>query len=250
MRVFLAMLALAALLSGCAAPGRQPALQTKMEATPMAATPTPSPTPTPTPSPSPTPTPTPAPTPAPLAEKYGMVNVRVAAPEILVELRYATQNNFTGQRVYPTNVCLLAEGTFKKLMAAQEIFAQRGYRIKIWDAYRPASYQQILYDSASDKRFLANPKKGSRHSRGAAVDLTLVDAAGNELEMPTGFDDFTPRASRYDGGMSDEARRNLDYLTKVMQKCGFRIIGNEWWHYDDTDYEQYPITDLDLTEFE
>ena len=214
----------------------------EMEATPV-------PTPIHTPKPSPTPLPTPIPTPIPPMEKDGMVNIAVAAPDIFIELRYASANNFTGKVVYPIEVCLLSKDTAEKLIAAQAIFKQDGYAIKIWDAYRPARYQQVLYDATENKTFLMDPKKGSKHSRGAAVDLTLVDSNGNELEMPTDFDDFTTQAARDDTTMTETARKNLDYLTQVMIQCGFQYVRNEWWHYEDVNYAQYPITDLDFELF-
>lgn len=180
--------------------------------------------------------------------KSGLVYVVDVDPSILPELRYATTNNFTHTQIYPFTACLLQKNTMKKLQEANKEFKTLGYTIKIWDAYRPYDVQKYLWSFVSDSRFIANPNaSGSRHNRGAAVDITLVDSNNNELVMPTGFDDFTEKAYR-NAPMSDEARKNLDLLTSVMKKHGFNTIETEWWHYDDADADSYPILNIPFEE--
>jgi D-alanyl-D-alanine dipeptidase len=181
-----------------------------------------------------------------IADREGLVNVLDIDPSFVVELRYATDNNFAGKKLYPAAVCLLRRETAEKLKNANQDLQTYGYTIKIWDAYRPYHFQQILWDAAENKMYLANPKNGSRHNRGAAVDITLVDSYGNEAEMPTDFDEFSERASRWYPGMTENARNNLDLLTKVMEKHGFIYINMEWWHYEDSNWRDYPILDIPL----
>jgi D-alanyl-D-alanine dipeptidase len=111
--------------------------------------------------------------------------------------------------------------------------------------------QFTLFDLLGDPTFLANPYTGgSCHSKGCAVDVTLVDAAGRELELPSGFDDFTGAGSRHNAAMSAVARRNMDLLTTVMAGCGFRAINDEWWHYDDLEMARYDLVELELDAFD
>ncbi|SHK59844.1 D-alanyl-D-alanine dipeptidase [Clostridium cavendishii DSM 21758] len=182
--------------------------------------------------------------------KSGLVYVIDVDPSIIKELRYATTDNFTHTKIYPFSACLLQKNTAKKLKEANAEFKTLGYTIKIWDAYRPYDVQKYLWSFVSDSRFIANPNAaGSRHNRGAAVDITLVDNNNNNLIMPTGFDAFTEKAYR-NAPMSDEARKNVDLLTSIMKKHGFNTIETEWWHYDDTDADSYPILNITFEELE
>lgn len=180
----------------------------------------------------------------------GLVRVQDIDPNIIVELRYATDNNFTGKKVYPNDVCVLQEATALKLANANREFMEMGYRIKVWDAYRPVYVQRIFWEIVPDSRYVANPDKGgSKHNRGTAVDVTLVDMEGNELEMPSGFDDFTGKGSRGNKNMSENARKNMDLLTDVMVRNGFTVISTEWWHFNDSDSDNYNIIDVNLEQF-
>ncbi len=180
----------------------------------------------------------------------GLVNVKDLDENIIIDLRYATKSNFTGRKIYPLDVCVLRKETAEKLINANKEFKKRGYIIKIWDAYRPIYVQQIFWDIVKDNRFIANPKNGgSRHNRGTAVDITLVDNRGNELVMPSQFDDFSINAYRYNPNASKEVSRNIKLLTEVMEANGFIALDEEWWHFDDCDYKIYPIVDVRLEEF-
>jgi zinc D-Ala-D-Ala dipeptidase len=179
----------------------------------------------------------------------GLVEVRDIDSTIVVDLIYATDQNFTDQVLYNLEVCLLRRGTAEKLAEVNAEVAAKGYRIKVWDAFRPKSAQELMWEHTPDKKYVADPKEGSNHNRGASVDVTLVDQYGNELEMPTGFDVFNETASRSYPGMTEEARKNMDYLTEVMIKHGFRPIQPEWWHFNDEDLNQYDFLALTLEDW-
>lgn len=178
----------------------------------------------------------------------GLVYVVDEDPTIIIDLKYATTDNFTGKKVYNYSACMLQKNTMKKLINANNEFKSLGYAIKIWDAYRPSDVQKNLWELVKDRRFIADPNLyGSRHNRGAAIDITLVDSTGKELEMPTKFDEFNESAFR-NSKMSDAARKNLDLLTTIMVKNGFKTIETEWWHYDDSDADSYPILNIPFEE--
>ncbi len=183
-------------------------------------------------------------------EINGLVVVSNYDNSFVIDLRYATENNFTGKPVYKTNVCALQKNTLSKLIAANDEFKALGYKIKIWDGYRPADVQKYFWSIVKDRRYIASPYvNGSRHNRGTAVDITLVDSKGNELEMPTGFDQFNTSAHRDNANISEAAKNNLILLTEVMKKHGFTTIETEWWHYDDEDSNKYPILNIPLEAF-
>ena len=169
------------------------------------------------------------------------VNIMDIDERIMVDLKYATADNFTGEVVYESDECLLRRGTAEKLKSANDLCKKDDYTIKIYDGYRPLSAQKKFWEIMPDRRYVAPPTTGSRHNRGASVDVTLVDKDGKELAMPSAFDDFSKKASRSYKGSSKEARKNMAYLTKIMTESGFTTISTEWWHYDDSDWEQYPI---------
>jgi D-alanyl-D-alanine dipeptidase len=181
----------------------------------------------------------------------GFVRVTDIDSSFVIDLKYATADNFTHQKVYPTDVCVLRLETAEKLAKANAEFEKSGYRIKIWDAFRPVSVQKIFWSIEPDDRFVANPATGgSVHNRGCAVDVTLVDQSGQELVMPSGFDDFTKKAYRSNPDMSAQAKADLDLLTRVMTENGFLTITTEWWHFEDSDRDNYQNADLDLALFE
>lgn len=163
------------------------------------------------------------------------VRVTDYLPDIEVELKYATGDNFTGKVIYTFDACYLRYGTVKKLMAVQESLRERGLGLKIWDGYRPISAQFSLWEVCPDPTYVANPQTGySSHSRGNTVDLTLVDADGKELTMPTGFDSFSTLADRDYSDCPEEARENALLLQNIMEEKGFAGYFGEWWHFSDT----------------
>ena len=158
-------------------------------------------------------------------------------PDIEVDLKYATEENFTGKVIYDFSDAWLRYGTVMKLSKAQEKLKEKGMRLKIWDAFRPVNAQFKLWKICPDARYVANPNKGySSHSRGNTVDVTLVDMDGNEVAMPTAFDDFTKLADRNYSDIKDKtAVSNVKLLEKTMSGCGFRPYYGEWWHFSDSD---------------
>lgn len=171
----------------------------------------------------------------PEVEDEAFVAVTDYIPDILVELKYATRDNFTGQVIYEFEDVYLRYGTVRKLMAVQAELKEMGYGLKVWDGFRPAAAQFKLWEICPDPTYVANPEKGySNHSRGFAVDLTIVDTAGKEIEMPTAFDDFSALADRDYSDCTETAAANARMLQDIMEKHGFSGYFGEWWHFNDT----------------
>lgn len=169
-------------------------------------------------------------------------------PDLYVELRYATPNNFTGQTIYDFTDAWLRYGTVKKLMTVQNAIKGSGYCLKIWDAYRPSDAQFKLWAVVPDATWVANPYTGhSSHSNGGTIDLAMVYPDGSLLEMPTDFDDFSLQADRDYSDVSDNARDNAELLEQTMAVAGFVGYSGEWWHFSDTD--SYTFDDLEQLHF-
>lgn len=168
------------------------------------------------------------------------VAVKDYIPNILVELKYATSDNFLGRAVYGFQDVYLRYGTVKKLMAVQQELEEQGFRLKIWDGFRPLSAQRALWEICPDPNYVSNPDTGRcTHCRGNTVDLTLAAIDGYGLEMPTEFDVFSDLADRDYSDCSETAARNARLLEEVMEKHGFSGYVKEWWHFSDE--EDYPI---------
>jgi len=181
-----------------------------------------------------------SPTPAQAPEDSDFVRVREWIPEIRVDLAYAADDNFTGQAIYDFSDAWLRYGTVKKLAAAQAALAEQGLGLLIWDAFRPVSAQYRLWEICPDPVYVADPNRGgSSHSRGNTVDITLVDAAGTALRMPSDFDNFSPLADRDYSDADPEAAEHARLLESVMEAAGFRGYSGEWWHFSDRDI--YPV---------
>lgn len=188
------------------------------------------------PSPVITPSPVPeSPTPSQEPADDAFVRIKDYIPDIYVDLKYATEDNFTGEVIYTFTDAYLRFGTVKKLIEAQSALSELGFCLKVWDAYRPVFAQQALWDAYPDPNFVSNPQTGtSAHCKGGAVDVTLVTADGEELSMPTGFDDFSALADRDYSDVSKEASANATILENTMTAAGFNTYFKEWWHYSDT----------------
>jgi len=166
---------------------------------------------------------------------------------MVFDLKYATEDNFLNKRIYPIDSKpFLRLKTAYKLHNAQIELIKKGYSLKILDAYRPLDVQKIFWNIMPDDRYVANPNTGSKHNRGTAVDVTLVDENQNEIIMPSEFDDFSDRAHRNYNNITDEVKRNLLLLTEVMKSNGFSTINSEWWHYDDLDWKEYGVDNWKL----
>jgi D-alanyl-D-alanine dipeptidase len=173
-----------------------------------------------------------------------IVDIKKVNPRIIVDIKYATEDNFTKKRLYDSNTCFLRKSTAVKLATVQRELEGMNLGLKVWDCYRPLAVQRILWAILPDERYVANPKKGSRHNRASAVDVTLVDSQGKELQMPTGFDDFSPKAHHHYQDLPDQAIRNRELLKGLMGKAGFIPLSEEWYHYDDEKWMQFNIIDL------
>lgn len=171
-------------------------------------------------------------------DEYVLVNKYI--PDIYVELMYATDNNFTGVRIYDFTDAYLRYGTVKKLANVQKELKEQGYSLKIWDAYRPFEAQQKLWEVYPDPNYVANPANGmKKHNLGGTVDITMVAADGSVISMPTEFDDFSLKADRnYSDIDNEEAVKNVMILQNAMENNGFTGYQGEWWDYSDTvEYE-------------
>ncbi len=178
-----------------------------------------------------------------------LVDITKLDSTIAVELKYATKDNFLGDTLYSANICLLRRAVAERLVKVHQSLRQKGLGLKIWDGYRPLSVQKKMWKKLPDPKFVADPQRGSNHNRGAAVDVTLVDLEGNELEMPTDFDDFSEKARSAYPNVSEQAKQNRTILQDAMKAQGFLTISSEWWHFNDRDCKKYSILDIPLEKF-
>jgi zinc D-Ala-D-Ala dipeptidase len=175
-----------------------------------------------------------------------LVDIRTVNRNIRLDIRYATTNNFLKRKLYSTAKCALRSSVAQKLGKVQTDLEKIGLGLKVYDCYRPFSVTKQMWEVLPDPNYVANPARGSRHNRGAAVDLTLVDRTGKELEMPTPYDDFTTKAHRNYAGGSAQSRKNRQLLEDAMKKQGFIGISTEWWHFDSEDWQKFAILDISL----
>jgi zinc D-Ala-D-Ala dipeptidase len=179
-----------------------------------------------------------------------LIEVKKIISPLVLDIKYATKDNFTKEIIYSNNRCYLLEHVAMALRSASEEFNKLGYTIKIWDGYRPLKAQYIFWKLVPDERYVADPEKGSRHNRGCAIDLTLVDNNGKELDMGTEFDDFTQKADRSFKDLPQEVLKNRKLLQEIMEKNNFIGWENEWWHFDFVDWENNPVLDISFSEIE
>ena len=178
----------------------------------------------------------------------GLIELTKLDPTIRLDIRYATTNNFTGRQLYGHPRAFLVAPAAQALLAAHRAAQAAGYGLTIYDAYRPWRVTKALWDATPpgpQRNYVANPKRGSKHNRGCAVDLTLHHLAdGAEVAMPSGYDEFTLRAHRNFLDAPAEALKHRDLLERVMEDAGFRGASNEWWHFDFVGWENYPVLDI------
>jgi zinc D-Ala-D-Ala dipeptidase len=176
-----------------------------------------------------------------------LVDVVERIPDAVLDLRYATQDNFLKRKVYPDGArCLLHPDAAARLEAAAGALREQGFRIRLYDCFRPRSVQWQMWRILPRPGYVADPRKGSNHNRGVAVDLTLADRAGREVEMPTAFDTFSPAAHHGSRTSSPAARRHREILLRVMEGAGFKRNAMEWWHYDLQGARKYPVLEAPL----
>lgn len=174
-------------------------------------------------------------------------------PTIQLDVRYATNNNFTGKKVYPVAKCYVQDVVATALDVVQKELKPLGLGLKVFDGYRPFQVQEVFWKLCPDNRYVAHPDwakgKGSKHNRGTAVDLTLIDlSTGKDLVMPSEFDDLTQYAHRSYGSMSDQIAKNCHLLEHLMAKHGFIPLPTEWWHFDYKDWKNYPLMKITFDE--
>lgn len=165
-------------------------------------------------------------------QQSDFVRLKDLSSDFVYELKYATPDNFLKQAVYDCGECYLRKNTAEALVKANKAFIQLGYRIKLFDCYRPLSVQKKMWKILPGTHYVANPAKGSKHNRGAAVDLTLVDAQGKELNMGTPFDFFGKEAHHTYTEHTKEVLENRKLLKETLNKYNFKSIYSEWWHYE------------------
>jgi D-alanyl-D-alanine dipeptidase len=186
---------------------------------------------------------------APVADS-DFVDIKRIDPTIVIDLRYAGPNNVTHRPLYPPGMpALVRFSVARRLVFAQQYLKERGYGLKVWDAYRSSAAQQQLWEATRNQSYVADPQGGigSMHTRGAAVDVTLVDRKGKDVPMPTEFDNFTPAALLHYQGPNPVVRSNLKLLQKAMARAGFYGLRTEWWHFCAADWTTYPpVPDIQL----
>ena len=160
------------------------------------------------------------------------VNLKNYSRDFVFDMKYATADNFLKEQVYPCDECFLRVKTIKALLHANQAFIAKGYRIKLYDCYRPLAIQKKMWKIVPNPTYVANPKKGSIHNKGGAVDITLVDSLGVELNMGTGFDFFGPEAVHNYTDLSAEILANRQLLKSIMLQYNFKSFDSEWWHYN------------------
>ncbi|WP_291399637.1 M15 family metallopeptidase [Daejeonella sp.] len=174
-----------------------------------------------------------------------LVEIKKWIPNIKLDIRYATKNNFAKIAVYKQAKAFARLPVVEALRNVQNELNKSGIGLKIFDGYRPYSVTVKFYELASDKSFVANPKDGSRHNRGCAIDLTLINLkTGKELEMPTPYDSFAPEAAANFDKLSEQVLKNRALLINTMEKNGFKVLNNEWWHFDFNGWKNFELMDI------
>lgn len=180
-----------------------------------------------------------------------MVDLETFIPGIVLDIRYATKQNFTGSRIYKQEKAFLRLPAAKALKNIQEKLNSEGLGLKIFDAYRPYAATVKFYEVYPDTNFVAAPWKGSKHNRGCAVDLTIIDLeTGEELAMPTPFDDFSEKAGHGYTNLPKNVIKNREMLRAIMTENGFSSIPSEWWHYDFDGWENYELMDISFADLQ
>jgi zinc D-Ala-D-Ala dipeptidase len=178
-----------------------------------------------------------------------LIDLKKFVPGLVLDIRYATTNNFTGEKIYNLSKAYARKPVAESLKKIQSDLKTQGLGIKIFDAYRPYKATVKFYEVYRDTTYVASPYRGSRHNRGCALDLTLINLkTGEELPMPTEFDSFKKEAWPTTPVSDPVIRKNRQTLIDAMQKHGFKVNGSEWWHYDFIGWKKYEVLDIDFEE--
>jgi len=174
-----------------------------------------------------------------------LLEIKKEIPNIKLDIRYATKNNFMQQVMYKQARAFARKPVIESLKKIQKELNKKGYGLKIFDGYRPYAVTVEFYKKASDKNFVANPAKGSKHNRGCAVDLTLIYLkTGEEVPMPTPYDSFSAAAAAKYEPVTAEVRKNREFLIATMKKYNMNVLENEWWHFDFSGWQNYDLMDI------
>ena len=176
-------------------------------------------------------------------ESKNLVDIALAFPQSAIDLKYSTADNLTGQPICRDARCLLHDDAAKALAKSIDIAKVAGYSLLILDAYRPPAAQAILWQACPNQDYVAPLTRGSNHSRGTAVDVTLIDEQGEIVDMGTGFDEMSEHSHPYHPAVSLQAQRNRLMLSAIMLGGGFTGIATEWWHFELPGSESYPLID-------
>ncbi len=185
-------------------------------------------------------------------KQYGnLIRLLDLDSDFIIDLKYATKDNFTGEVVYESKECYIDVNTAGRLVNAKNMAKKDGFRIKVWDAYRPVSAQERFWELLPDNRFVAYPPNvcsmkefKNSHMNGQCVDVTLTDMGGNDIPMPSGFDDFTPKARLDCPETTGDERKNGEYLRDIMTAACFTPYEGEWWHFYDRKTEPVKYSDI------
>ena len=169
-----------------------------------------------------------------------LVEINESTHPITMDIRYATTNNFTGQVIYNSSLCLIHKDALELFEKAILLAAKQGYTFKVFDAFRPQAAQEALWNICPNDMYIMPPTKGSVHTRGVAIDLTLIDVNGVELDMGTPFDDFTEK-SHHGASLPAAVEQNRYVLLGIMMTAGFDFYRNEWWHYQMFNPREYEL---------
>lgn len=181
--------------------------------------------------------------------KNELVDLEKLIPGVVLDIRYATRNNFTGEQIYDRAKAYARRPVASALAEVQAELKKQGLGIKIFDAYRPYGATVKFYEVYKDTTYVASPYRGSRHNRGCAIDMTLIDlSTGKELKMPTAYDVFTKQAWPSTPVADPEVRQNRSKLISVMERHGFRVNSSEWWHFDFVGWKNFEVLDVNFAE--
>lgn len=173
-----------------------------------------------------------------------MVDITWFSDQFIIDIRYASKDNFLDTILYPCAKCLLRYEVVKALLRAQSEFDSLGFKIKLYDCYRPHSVQKIMWKKMPVVGLVADPSTGSRHNRGTAIDLTITDQKGNEIDMGTKHDDLSKMSRTFYKDLPAEIIQSRMLLRTVMEKNGFTGINSEWWHFSHRCGPKYPVEDI------
>lgn len=174
-----------------------------------------------------------------------LVEIKKAIPSVVLDIRYATTNNFMKQVMYKQARAFARKPVVEKLKLIQAELNKKGYGLKIYDGYRPYAVTVSFYEKASNKKFVADPAKGSKHNRGCAVDLSIINLkTGKDVPMPTPYDSFEDAAAATYANLPDQIIKNRTFLINTMEAHGFKVLPHEWWHFDFVGWENYDLMDI------